>query len=483
MTFKGENDMPIEEPKYSDRQISRRQTLRIIGGALAAGATEFGLVSRVAGAVKGPTPEKKPNIVFILSDDHRADTMGNAGHPFIKTPTLDRLAREGVKFTNTFATTPLCSPSRGCFLTGQYAHRHGVKNNYTPWNDRNVTFLELLKKAGYKNAFFGKWHMPGRLPNLLGKALDRFVTFTASGGQGIYFDCPLIIDGVLTERKGKYLTEDLTDLALDFIRKEKEGPFCVYLAHKAPHQPFTPPHELQNLYRDADVSRTLPPEYHSWINRKEGSGYYGVIGSVGEKYLDYHRVITAMDHQIARILSELERLEIADNTIVVYVSDNGYFWGEKQLIDKRFPYEEATRIPLIVRFPAKLKNPGRTTTELALSVDLAPTLLDLTGLQVPGTMQGMSLAPILFGNNNFSRRSSVHLEYFKDFPYSVPEWDAVRTNRFLYVEYQKNKPAELFDIQKDPRTRHNLISHSEGKDVLPELQSLMKEYLRRKANG
>ena len=370
----------MRNPSFPIARFPDAKHSRSSGALWRLGPTDFSLVSRVVGAGKGPNPEKKPNIVFILSDDHRADTMGNAGHPFIKTPTLDRLAREGVKFTNNFAATPLCSPSRGCFLTGQYAHRHGVKNNYTPWNDRNVTFLELLKKAGYKNAFFGKWHMPGRLPNLLGKAVDRFVTFTASGGQGIYFDCPLIIDGVATERKGKYLTEDLTDLALDFIRKEKEGPFCVYLAHKAPHQPFTPPHELKNLYKDADVSRTLPPEYHSWINRKEGSGYYGVIGSVGEKYLDYHRVITAMDQQIARILSELERLGIADNTIVVYTSDNGYFWGEKQLIDKRFPYEEATRIPLIIRYPAKIKNPGRIAEGLTLSIDMAPTLLDLAGV-------------------------------------------------------------------------------------------------------
>ena len=473
----------MKDIKFSDRKISRRQTLKIIGGSLAVGATDFTLASRILRSEKRPNPEKKPNIVFILSDDHRADTMGNAGHPFIKTPTLDRLAKEGIKFTNTFAATPLCSPSRGCFLTGQYAHRHGVKNNYTPWNDKNVTFLELLKKAGYKNAFFGKWHMPGRLPNLLGKALDRFVTFTASGGQGIYFDCPLIIDGVVTERKGKYLTEDLTDLALDFIRKEKDGPFCVYLAHKAPHQPFVPPHELKNLYQDADVSQTLPPEFHSWINHKEGSGYYGVMGSVREKYLDYHRVITAMDQQIGRILSELERLGIAENTIVVYASDNGYFWGEKQLIDKRFPYEEATRIPLIVRYPAKTKNPGRITDELALSVDMAPTLLDLAGQQVPGTMQGMSLTPILTGNKNLPHRSSVHLEYFKDFPYSVPEWDAVRTERFLYIEYGNQKAGELFDIQKDPRTRHNIITQPEGINVLPELQALMKKYLRRKANG
>ena len=466
----------MEEIKFPDRQYSRRQTLKIIGGSLAVCATDFGLASRVLGY------EKRPNIVVILSDDHRADTMSNMGHPFIKTPNLDRLAKEGVKFTNTFATTPLCSPSRGCFLTGQYAHRHGVKNNYTPWNDKNVTFLELLKNSGYNNAFFGKWHMPGRLPDLVGKAVDRFVTFTASGGQGLYFDCPLIINGVVTQRKGKYLTEDLTDLALDFIRQEKDGPFCVYLAHKAPHQPFVPPHELKNLYKDADVSRTLPPEYHPWIHQKEGSTYYGVMGSVGQKYLDYHRVITAMDQQIGRVLSELDRLGIADNTIVVYASDNGYFWGEKQLIDKRFPYEEATRIPLIMRYPAKIKNPGRISGEMALNVDMAPTLLQLAGLKIPGTMQGMSLAPVL-ANKNIRLRNSIHMEHFKDFPYNVPEWDAVRTDRFLYAEYQGQKGAELFDIQKDPRTMHNLIATPEGKSVLPGLQDMMKDYLRRKSHG
>ncbi|MBP1724207.1 MAG: sulfatase, partial [Deltaproteobacteria bacterium] len=183
-----------------------------------------------SGSVLGA--ERRPNIIFILSDDHRWDAMGNMGHPFIQTPSLDRLAQEGIRFNNAFVTTPLCSPSRASFLTGQYPHRHGVKNNLTPWDERNVTFLELLKKAGYKTAFIGKWHMPGRLPKILGKAVDRFVTFTVSGGQGIYYDCPLIIDGKLQERKAKYLTEDLTELALEFMNREKDGPFCIYLAHK-----------------------------------------------------------------------------------------------------------------------------------------------------------------------------------------------------------------------------------------------------------
>ena len=462
--------------EFSDRKLSRRQTLKIIGGSLAVCATDFGLASRVFGY------KKRPNIVVILSDDHRWDTMSNMGHPFIKTPHLDRLAEEGVRFTNAFATTSLCSPSRGSFLTGQYAHRHGVKNNVTPWNDKNVTFLELLKTAGYKNAFFGKWHMPGRLPSLVGKAVDRFVTFTASGGQGVYFDCPLIINGVVKERKGKYLTEDLTDLALDFIRQEKDGPFCIYLAHKAPHQPFLPPPALQNLYDDADVNRTLPSEYHAWIHQKEGSVYYGVMGGVEKKYRDYHRVITAMDQQIGRVLSELDKLGIAENTIFVYASDNGYFWGEKQLIDKRWLYEEATRIPLIVRYPAKIKNPGRSSGEMVLNVDLAPTLLQLAGLQIPQAMQGKSLMPLL-ADQNIRLRTSIHLESFKDFPYSVPEQDAVRTDRFLYIEYQGRNTAELFDIQKDPRTLRNIFSTPEGNSVLPELQSMMKDYLRRKANG
>jgi arylsulfatase A-like enzyme len=476
----------MEKTSSEKHSYSRREALKIIGGSVAICATDFGRASRVLGAVQNEnqTPGKnRPNIVFILSDDHRADAMGNAGHPFVRTPNIDRLAREGVKFTHDFAAIPLCSPSRGCFLTGQYAHRHGVKNNYTPWNDSNITFLEILKQAGYKNGFFGKWHMPGRLPDLLGKAVDSFVTFTVSGGQGIYYDCPLFIDGTLTSRKGKYITEDLTDMALDFLRKEKDGPFCLYLAHKAPHQPFSPPPAMKNLYDDVDITRTLPPEYHAWITLKEGSPYYGVMGVTGKKYLDYHRVITAMDFQIGRVLAELDRLGLFDNTIVVYTSDNGYFWGEKELIDKRFPYEEATRIPLIIRYPSGIKNPGRISDALALSVDMAPTLLELAGIQPPAKMQGVSLAPVLADERDFRKRSSVHLEYFKDYPYNVPGWDAVRTENFLYVEYEGDKGRELYNIRNDPSAMYNIVSTEEGKAVLRELQALMKTYKLKKANG
>jgi N-acetylglucosamine-6-sulfatase len=450
---------------------SCRKAFGIILLALAAWVMAFSFSTPAMGR------EGRPNIIFILSDDHRWDAMGNMGHPFIKTPSLDRLAKEGVHFSNAFVTTPLCSPSRASFLTGQYPHRHGVKNNLTPWDDRNVTFLELLKKAGYKTAFIGKWHMPGRLPDILGKAVDRFVTFTVSGGQGIYFDCPLNIDGKVQERKSRYLTEDLTDLAIEFMNREKDSPFCIYLAHKAVHQPFWPSPEFRKLYEDIDVSRHLPPEYHSWVSMMKGSWYYGLLGNVEQFYRDYCRTITAMDKQIGRILAELDRLGIAEQTLVVYAGDNGIFWGEKQFIDKRWPYEEATRIPFIVRYPAGSKAPGGGSDQMVLNVDLAPTLLDAARLPVPESMQGKSLKPVL-ENRDVALRESIHLEYYKDFPYRVPEYDAVRTGRFLYVEYRGGKKPELFDIQKDPRTLQNIIDSPEGKEALPELKEKLREYVR-----
>jgi N-acetylglucosamine-6-sulfatase len=460
----------------ADFKYSRRELLKLAGASLASCA--LGPASPRQTLAR----DNRPNFIFILADDHRWDALGHKGHPFIQTTHLDRIAQEGVSFSNAFVTTPLCSPSRASFLTGQYAHRHGVKNNLTPWDDRNPTVLEHLRNAGYRNAFIGKWHMPGRLPDILGRAVDRFVTFTASGGQGVYFDCPLIIDGKIVERKGKYLPTDLTDLALEFIRREKDRPFCLYLAHKAVHQPFWPPPDLTRLYEDVAVARLLPPEYHSWVSLKEGSGYYGLLGGMEKFYRDYARVITALDREVGRILGELDRLGLTANTVVAYAGDNGFFWGEKQLIDKRWLYEESTRIPFLVRYPAGLKDPGRTADDLILNVDLAPTLLKLAGLPIPEAVQGKSLVPLL-ENQTGSFRKSFHMEYFKDFPYSVPEHDAVRTDRYLYLEYQGGKPPELFDVQKDPRTLRNLIAAPEGKRVLPELKELLKNYLRGKKHG
>jgi N-acetylglucosamine-6-sulfatase len=439
-----------------------------------------GIVAWIVFSGAGPsaaeplTNSPQPNIVFILSDDHRWDHLGGLGHPFLKTPHLDRLASEGVHFTNAFVTTSLCSPSRASFLTGQYAHRHGVKNNLTPWNDRQITFLEILKRSGYRTAFIGKWHMPGKLPELTGKAVDRFVTFTTQEGQGQYFDCPLIIDGVKTPRPGKYITTDLTDLAIAFIRRERDRPFCLYLAHKAVHHQFLPPPDLHGMYEKAPLSH-LPQEYYSFQVMADGALWEGAFFTLESNYRRYCECIAGLDREIGRLLQELAALGLAQKTVVVYASDNGYSWGEHRRYGKRWATEENIRIPFMIRYPAGTVQPGRRSDVLALNIDLAPTLLDLAGLPVPAGMQGRSLRPILENRDQVLRKSFLY-EYFKDYPYNVPEHFGVRTDRHLYVEYEGGRPPALFDIRNDPRTKRNLVSSPEGQKVLPELKQLLEKH-------
>ncbi|MEJ2169699.1 MAG: sulfatase-like hydrolase/transferase, partial [Desulfobacterales bacterium] len=292
--------------------------------------------------------QKDPNIIFILTDDHRWDALSSMGHPVVRTPNLDRLAKEGVMFTNAFVTTSLCSPSRASFLTGQYAHRHGVVTNHTPWDNRSIIFLELLKKAGYETAFIGKWHMPGLgLPKLRG--LDHFISFTKEGGQGVYYDCPLIIDGVETERKGKYITEDLTDLAVQFIEKPRSRPFCLYLSHKAVHFGYRPPPHLKGIYKDVDLK--LPPESDTWITFTNNHPFVGALFPMNVLYRNYCETVASVDEQVGRVIGKLEALDILDDTLIIYAGDNGHFWGEHGLYDKRLAYEESIRIPFIVRYP------------------------------------------------------------------------------------------------------------------------------------
>ncbi len=421
-------------------------------------AVGLAAASLAAGPVRA-ADTAPPNIIFILTDDHRWDALSAMGHPFLETPNLDRLADEGILFESAFVTTSLCSPSRASFLTGQYAHTHGVVTNHTPWDNRNVTFLEHLNAAGYETAFIGKWHMPGDgLPDLRG--VDRFVSFTREGGQGVYYDCPLIIDGVETERPGRYITEDLTDLALDFISKKRHKPFCLYLSHKAVHFGFRPPPHLKGHYRDVDLA--LPPESDPWITYTNGHPFVGAIFPMDLLYRHYCETVVSVDEQVGRILDALDTGGLAENTVVVYAGDNGHFWGEHGLYDKRLAYEESIRIPFIVRYPGRIRDPGRRALQMALNIDLAPTLLELAGLTPPDTMQGRSLVPVL-ENAATSGRSAWLYEHFPVFPIPIPGITAIRTEHFKYVEYQNNlRPRELFDLQADPREMTNLMDTPEG---------------------
>lgn len=429
------------------------------------------LPGRVCAAAINP-----PNMIFVLTDDHRWDALSAMGHPFLQTPHLDRLANEGILFENAFVTTSLCSPSRASFLTGQYAHTHGVVTNHTPWDNRNVTFLERLNAAGYETAFIGKWHMPGDgLPALRG--VDRFVSFTREGGQGVYYDCPLIIDGVETARPGRYITEDLTDLALDFITRERRKPFCLYLSHKAVHFGFRPPPHLKGRYRDVDLK--LPPESDPWIPYTNGHPFVGAIFPLDFLYRNYCETVVSVDEQVGRLLAALDAMDIAENTIVIYAGDNGHFWGEHGLYDKRLAYEESIRIPFIVRYPGLIRDPGRRARQMVLNIDLAPTLLELAGIVPPAAMQGRSLVPILEDAATPGRTAWLY-EHFPVFPIPIPGITAIRTANYKYVEYQEDlRPRELFDLTKDPREQTNLIQTPAGMtqaDILKrELERLKQE--------
>ncbi len=403
-----------------------------------------------AGAVAtcyGAAP-KRPNFVFILVNDLRFDALGCTGHPFSKTPNIDRLAREGVNFTNTFVTTPLCSPARGSFLTGQYVRTHGIRDN-TRNNEAShklVTFPKLLHDAGYETGYVGKWHMGN--DDAPRPGFDRWVSFR---GQGQYVDPQLNINGKPQKAEG-YITDLLSSHAVDFVSRKREKPFCLYLAHKAVHGPFTPPERYKNLYEGQTVPRPVA--------------------------LNQLRCLAAIDDGVGQILQALTETGQLDNTLVVFTSDNGYFWGEHGLGDKRAAFEESIRIPMVARYP-KLIKAGSKAPELALNIDIAPTLLDLGGAKIPASMQGQSLAPVLRASGAKWRRSFL-IEYFEEKQYPhISTWQGVRSTRWKYVRYPgKDGMDELYDIQADPGEMKNRINEPSAQPALKEMKAELERLLK-----
>ena len=446
-------------------RLTRRDALKAIGTAAAAGVGGACFPSLFHAALGA----RRPNIIFILTDDHRWDHLGFLGHPFLRTPNLDRLAGEGVNFANAFVVTSLCSPSRATFLTGMYAHQHGVKNNLTHWRDSNVTVLELLKNAGYDTAFIGKWHMPGGLPEVRG--VDLFVSFTAEGGQGRYFNCPLFVNGEEAPSRKAYITEELTDRAIEFIQERKDRPFCVFLFHKAAHHQFLPPPDMAGMYDRVPLD--LPKEADLWIGSTNGMMFEGTLGPITWLYRNYCETLTATDREVGRVLDTLDRTGLADDTVVVYAGDNGFFWGEHRLVDKRWAYEESIRIPFIVRYPRLIGEAG-TREQMIINPDLAPSLLELAGLPVPAAMEGRSFAPLL-ESGSVSGRDAWLYEYFRDYPYPVPQHVAVRTRTHKYIEYEGRRRPELYDLVNDPKEKTNLIGTDNGARLLKRLKPLLQE--------
>lgn len=422
-----------------------------------------------------------PNLLVIFSDDHRADHLGVTGAvPFLQTPALDALAADGIRFERAYVTTALCSPSRATLLTGQYASRHGVQNNLSAWIPGTASFFDSLAAAGYRCAYIGKWHMPGDLPDLPG--VERFVTFTIEEGQGVYRDCPLIIDGVETPRPGTYVSTDLTDLALQWIAEEPSGsaeptlsgrdgrPYCLVVAHKAVHHEFEPPDDLLGTYDDVEID--LPDEAFTYQTLLDRNVWEGTAGRLQTSYRRYCETLLGLDREIERLVAQA-----SDDTVVIYTSDNGYSWGEHVLTGKRWAYDDNIRVPFIVRWPEGITAPGTVIDEPVLNADIAPTLLDLAGVPIPAAMQGRSIVPLLRGEP-VEWRDEVFYEYFADFPYQVPPSQAVRTDRWLYVEYDRGLAPELYDTITDPEQQVDLAEDPAYAETRQELSQRLAELRR-----
>ncbi len=423
---------------------------------------------------------RRPNLLFFLVDDLRWDALGCTGHPFAETPNIDRLAREGAKFTDAFVTTPLCSPSRGSFLTGQYVHKHGVTGNgdNAARSHELITFPRLLHDAGYETGYFGKWHMG--MDDSPRPGFDRWVSFR---GQGRFDDPPMNIDGRRVDEKG-YMTDLISGYARDFIARKRDKPFCAYVAHKAVHGPFTPAARHKALYSDRPIVRAAnakDPLRNKPALIRDVNGQPAVTpggGSADELIRNQLRCLKSIDEGVGEIVKTLESNGQLDETLILFTSDNGYFWGEHGLGDKRWAFEESLRIPMVARYPKAIRA-GSVIAGDALNIDVAPTMLDAAGLRPPAQMHGRSLLPIL-RNPRTKWRTSFLAEYFveKNFP-KTPTWQAVRTTQWKYVHYPELEGAdELYDLHLDRGEMTNRIGDGSAKGVLQKLRKEMAAQLR-----
>jgi N-acetylglucosamine-6-sulfatase len=453
----------------------------------------------LAGAVRGRAASP-PNIVFILIDDLRWDELGCTGHPFAKTPNVDRIASEGVTFRNAFVTTPLCSPSRASFLTGQYAHAHGVIDNsdHSPLSHRLETFPRHLERAGYDTGFVGKFHM-----GVDDSARPGFHHWVSFKGQGTYFDPDLNINGKTSKVKG-YTTDILNDHAVAFLERKRTSPFFLYLSHKAVHPEldqladgsvsdptggkFIPAERHKKLYAGQPVPRRANahsgPHGKPALERKIGDlpPLSAKTGTDDETVRNRLRMFASADECIGRIWSVLQKSGQLDNTFFVFTSDEGYFYGEHGLsYERRLAYEESARIPLMIRYPALIK-PGSFVDSMALNIDIAPTLLQVAGAEPLAKAQGRSLLPLLKGDTKEWRTSFV-IERFSDktFPRVADMgYQAVRTDRWKYIHYKElSGMDELYDLRADPYEMKNLIHDAASQGALAqtkqELQKLLRE--------
>ncbi len=454
---------------------------------------------------------KPRNVIFILSDDHRYDFMGFMGKvPDLKTPNMDRLALEGAHCHNAFVSTALCSPSRASILTGQYAHTHTIVDNQAPMPAQLKFFPQYLQRNGYTTAFVGKWHM-GDQDDQPQKGFDHWVSFR---GQGDYYNPTLNVNGKKIEyRDSAYITDVLTDHALTWLKDvEQDKPFFLYISHKAVHADFSPAKKHRGTY--ADIKIQYPPsmfltatdtsktfglsrnqikneatnvranlrDIPEWV-RKQRYSWHGVDymydGTIdfNSFYRQYLETLLGIDESIGRVLQYLKANGLDRSTMVIYMGDNGFSFGERGLIDKRHMYEESMRVPLLVWCP-EIISPNTKVASMIQNIDVAPTILQLAGIEKPEQMQGESFAALLEGKQ-IPWRDKVFYEYYWEdaFP-QTPSIFGVRTDRYKYIfNHGIWGINELYDLQSDPHEVYNLIRDPGHRELSRSLRNEMWTWL------
>lgn len=468
--------------------------------------------------------KQRPNILFIFTDDHASHAMSCYGSKVNETPNLDRIAREGMRFDNCFCTNSICGPSRAVILTGKHSHLNGFKQNGNKFDGSQQTFPKLLRKQGYQTAIVGKWHLAS---DPTGFDYSEILI-----GQGPYYNPPMIRNGERVKHEG-YTTDIITDLALDYLKNQRDPnkPFMLMFQHKAPHRNWQPgPKHLhmyddvtipepENLFdnyegrgtaarqQDMTIAKTMtdfdlkltppknltPEQLKVWnaayepkneAFRKASLKGKDLVRWKYQRYMkDYLRCVASVDDNVGRMLDYLEKSGLAENTVVMYSSDQGFYLGDHGWFDKRFMYEESYRMPLLARWPGVIK-PGSVNTDLVSNLDFAETFLNIAGAPIPSDMQGVSLVP-LFKGEETAWRKSLYYHYYEFYndrrsAHMVRRHNGVRTKRYKLIHFYNLGEWELYDLEKDPQEMHSVYDDPAYapivKELKTELKSLQKQY-------
>jgi arylsulfatase A-like enzyme len=478
--------------------------------------------ARSPAAMPEAEPERvRPNILFVFTDDHAPHAIGAyGGHLAGVAPTenIDRLAREGILFRNAFVTNSICVPSRATILTGTHSHINGAITNAIPFDGSQPTFPKLLREVGYQTALIGKWHLQTEPTGF-----DHWEILTGFGGQGSYYN-PTFATATDSSQVTGYATDIVTDKALEWLRtgRDPDRPFLLMYQHKAPHIPWEPGPDQLGLFDGVTIpeSPTLFDDYadrnsaaattYMTLERHLGPGLlklepprtlneeqlarwnaayeprneaFRAASPEGRELLrwkyqryvkDYLRTVAGVDANLGRVLAWLDETGLAETTIVVYASDQGFYLGDHGWYDKRWMYEESLRMPLIVRWPGAVA-PGSEDRHLVQNLDLAQTFLEMAGVAAPDRMQGRSLVPLLRGQDPGAWRDAIYYHYYEHGAHGVPRQHGVRTERYKLVHYPTTEERELFDLQEDPHELHSVYDDPAYADIVAEMEARLDE--------